>query len=254
VTLVAGRDDVQLAGTVTDLTPDESAALLATLNAHFAGDGIAFVAPRPDAWFVRTDTAPDLTSTSLDIAQGRTLRALLPTGHDAGTWRRWQNEIQMLLHEHPVNAARENRGAAVANSVWFAAGGTLPARGDASIRTYANGGIATALAHHAHAPAKAMPDNLRAAMAGVERAAMLVVAFATLPDLATLDRNWLDPAWTALSRGGVDTVTIIGSGDDGAAIWNAKRPSAWDRLTARFRTPAAMPHLAAARAQLAADV
>ncbi len=39
VTLVAGRDDVLLAGRVDDLAGDETAALLATLNDHFADDG-----------------------------------------------------------------------------------------------------------------------------------------------------------------------------------------------------------------------
>ena len=49
VTLVAGRDDVLLAGRVTDLDRDEAAALAATLAAHFASDAVAFHVPRPDA-------------------------------------------------------------------------------------------------------------------------------------------------------------------------------------------------------------
>ncbi len=61
VTLVAGRDDVHLAGMVRDLGADEAARLTATLNAHFAADGMAFVAPRPDAWFVRAAVAPAIS-------------------------------------------------------------------------------------------------------------------------------------------------------------------------------------------------
>ncbi len=127
VTLVAGHDDVHLAGAVRDLAAEEAAALIDTLNAHFAADGIAFVAPRPDAWFVRAAIAPAITTRPLDAVAGRTLRECLPQGSDAGTWRRWQNEIQMLLHEHPVNAARERAGRAPANSVWLADGGSHPA-------------------------------------------------------------------------------------------------------------------------------
>ena len=52
VSLVAGRTDVALAARIDDLDGDETGALLATLNAHFGGDGLAFHAPRSDAWFV----------------------------------------------------------------------------------------------------------------------------------------------------------------------------------------------------------
>jgi len=34
-------------------------------------------------------------------------------------WRRLQNELQMLLHDHPVNAAREARGELAINGIWF---------------------------------------------------------------------------------------------------------------------------------------
>ncbi len=46
----------------------------------------------------------------------------------------------MLLHEHPVNAARERAGRPPANSVWFSGGGTLPPRAApaSSIRTFAD--------------------------------------------------------------------------------------------------------------------
>ncbi len=107
VTLTVGRDDVAFAGIVDDLARDDADALVATLNAHFADDDLAFVAPRPDALFARVATPPRLSTHPPVAMPDQPLRMRLPEGPDAGVWRRWQSEIQMLLHEHPVNAARE---------------------------------------------------------------------------------------------------------------------------------------------------
>ena len=112
VTLAVGRSDVRLAGVIADLTRADADALIATLNAHFAGDGLAFVAPRPDAFFVRAPSTPRLATHSPGAALGRPLHQLLPEGADADAWRRWHSEVEMLLHEHPVNVERERAGLA----------------------------------------------------------------------------------------------------------------------------------------------
>jgi hypothetical protein len=51
-TLEAGRDDVRLRGIVWDLDDAETAALVETLNAHFAADGLRFVAPTANCWLI----------------------------------------------------------------------------------------------------------------------------------------------------------------------------------------------------------
>ncbi len=233
VTLVAGHDNVHLAGVARDLAAEEAAALIDTLNAHFAADGVAFVAPRPDQWFVRAAVAPAITTQPLDAVAGRTLRECLPEGRDAGTWRRWQNEIQMLLHEHPVNAARETAGRPPANSVWFSAGGRRAARGQlrAPIRTWANGGIAAALAAHVGTPALPLEDELGAILGAPPDDATLVVALDQASELADVERAWAAPASRALSRGTFENVTLMGDGVGHAAVWTARRQNAWGRLT-----------------------
>ena len=87
----------------------------------------------------------------------------MPRGADGGTWKRWQNEIGMLLHEHPVNVEREANGNVPVNGVWFWGGGRLadvsrvPARrersrqdasvGEANTRWYASMRLPACLAH-----------------------------------------------------------------------------------------------------------
>jgi hypothetical protein len=251
VTLVAGRDDVRLTGTVGDLTADEAAVLVDMLNVHFAGDGLAFVAPRPNAWFVRAPGQPAVATRPLDAVAGRSLRALLPTGADAPTWRRWQSEMQMLLHEHPVNAARERAGQVLANSVWFSCGGTRPSCGpdSKSIRTWANEGIAAALAAHAGTPAQVLPHGLGAVLAMAAKSDTIVVALDAPLDVAAVERAWAVPAWAALARGMLAAVTLIADGGGDAAAWTARRPRLWQRIAGGFVTRDLEALLAAARAE-----
>ena len=249
VTLVAGRDDVRLTGAVSDLAAHESAALLETLNAHFTVDGLVFVAPRPDRWFVRAPDRPALATRPLAAVTGRTLRHLLPMGADSGTWRRWQNEIQMLLHEHPVNAARERAARPPVNSVWFSFGGTAPERGPAAavIRTYAADGIAAALAAYSGAPAQALPERLDPRSAHAPEGAVIVVALDAPLELGDVERSWAAPAWAMLARGKLDALTLMADYDGDAAIWTARRPGLWRRMSGGIAPPALAPLVAAAR-------
>ncbi|MCZ7655242.1 MAG: hypothetical protein M5R42_14705 [Rhodocyclaceae bacterium] len=49
---------------------------------------------------------------------GRTIEPFLPQGDDAREWRRFINEAQVLLHNHPINMAREAEGRPTVNSLW----------------------------------------------------------------------------------------------------------------------------------------
>ncbi|MDP1995730.1 MAG: hypothetical protein Q8J90_00885 [Gallionella sp.] len=103
---------------------DEAGQLCATLNEHFAGQGMEFFAPHPQRWYVRVDGLPDIATVPLSQAAGRNVHDLLPKGRDAARWHQVFNEIQMLLFAHPVNEAREARGALPVNSLWLWGGGS----------------------------------------------------------------------------------------------------------------------------------
>ncbi|MBW8847759.1 MAG: hypothetical protein JF607_22585 [Burkholderiales bacterium] len=62
------------------------------------------------------DALDELTAPSIERAAGRPIEPWLP---DSRVLRRWQNEAQMLLHEHPLNVEREARGEHAINSVWI---------------------------------------------------------------------------------------------------------------------------------------
>lgn len=79
-------------------------------------------------WFLRADDWQDLCTSTMDAACGHNIDIWMPKGTQERAWRKLQNEIQMLWHIHPVNAAREMRGENIVNSAWLHGGSNaLPA-------------------------------------------------------------------------------------------------------------------------------
>lgn len=122
---------------VTAMAPQSLALEAAESRAFFdslaelwpAEDGWQAAWLAPTEWLVAHSSLAGLASASLDRVVLRNVDAWMP---EARRLRTLQNELQMLLHRHPLNAAREARGALPVNSVWIsgcgvAAAGTLPA-------------------------------------------------------------------------------------------------------------------------------
>ncbi len=124
VHLHVSRDNVQLLDShVLKPTQTEADAIVATLNEHLAGDGLSIHAPDAARWYMRIPEAETPDTTPLWRANGANVFDHLPENADNDTgkikWRRLQNELQMLLHDHPVNTAREARGELAINGIWF---------------------------------------------------------------------------------------------------------------------------------------
>lgn len=108
------------------LSAEEGAILLADLNQHFTQEGLCFHAASSGRWYLQTERQADMQTSLLNQAAGYDVREFQPQGPDAGYWKRIMNEMQMLLHEHPLNQAREARGELAVNSVWLSGQGRLP--------------------------------------------------------------------------------------------------------------------------------
>jgi hypothetical protein len=103
----------------TEISAAEAASMCASLNEHFAGQGMEFFAPHPQRWYVRLRALPSIRTRHLSQVTRIDVRSALPTGEEAPHWHRVFNEIQMLLFAHPINETREARGEPAINSVWF---------------------------------------------------------------------------------------------------------------------------------------
>lgn len=117
---------VLLAADDIPLSQDEADALADAVAAHFGAE-LSPKPVRPHHWYVRLPHPPSLTTTPLSAALGSDVDPLLPQGRDAMRFRAHLNEVQMLLHAHPLNLQREARGELAINSLWLWGGGTRPA-------------------------------------------------------------------------------------------------------------------------------
>ena len=134
-----------------DLDAATSAALAAPLAEHLRSENITLHALRPGLWLLHSPagTPPAMTTSSLDSVCGRDVRPFLPEGADSARWHRLLTEMQMLLHAHAANDAREARGQMAVNSVWLWGGGTLPPPAAAPYATvWSDDACVRALAHH----------------------------------------------------------------------------------------------------------
>jgi hypothetical protein len=67
-------------------------------------------------------TAPEPSS----VVDLRNPNDYLPAGKDAAEFRKLLSEIEMALHDHPVNVERELKGLQPVNSLWLWGGGFAP--------------------------------------------------------------------------------------------------------------------------------
>ena len=225
----------------------EADALCAALNAHFSGE-LAFLALRPDRWCVRADRiAADLRTTPPLAAAGRDANAHLPRGADAKRWHALANEAQMLLHDHPVNAAREERGVPALNSVWLWGAGRLPDRSTGPWHSVlADEPLALGLAHIAGMRHQALPQDADQWLARAPQDGRHLIvldqlrAARALDDpaahgarLAALETTWFAPLLQALRSARVGMLTVhaldrsfVTARGDLRRFWRRPRPLA----------------------------
>ncbi len=188
-----------------DLTPAEAGALIDSLNLHFAADGLQFFAPQPNRWYLKLQSPADIATVSRSRATGGDVHQYLPQGPAAMVWHQRLNEIQMLLYTHPVNVAREERGAVPVNSVWLAGGGTLPQK----LRSpfdgiWAGNALVSGLALVSGCAIEPQPASAGAWLAEASAGAHLIV----LDDAADWAQDWLMPLRQALNAGKVGRLTL----------------------------------------------
>ncbi|MEZ5540890.1 MAG: hypothetical protein R3F42_02485 [Pseudomonadota bacterium] len=204
------------------ITQDEADALVAGINALQTGQDWSLRAPHPQRWYLELATAPRMHTTAPAQAAGRNIDDFLPRGEDAARWQAVLTELQMLLHDHPVNRARELRGEPVINSLWLWGGGVLPLTLAAQVdAVYADDALALGLARHAGIPRGRVPSAvetlLPVAPAG-QRALLVLDSLAWpahyndiegwLTQLDQLETCWFAPLLAALGAGRIGTLVI----------------------------------------------
>jgi hypothetical protein len=239
VHFAVSRDNVQLFDSHVVLpTAAEMEAIAATLNKHFVQDGISVHFPDRARGYVRVPTLPTYEApraTPLWAMPGANVFDNLPQQQHADAkinWRAITNEVQMLLHDHPVNIEREQRAKPAINGLWFWGAG------DANVKpakkfdcVVARLILARGLTQASNAKLISLPKNddarnanIHAGFQGIASAisgeTLIVLHQATREiraqsadswrDAVTMiDRDWIAPAIAAFDRNEIETLTIV---------------------------------------------
>jgi hypothetical protein len=212
------RDRIVLAATgPADLTPEDAHALADAIGRHF-GAALPLLAPHPQRGYLRFPVPLELVTTPPSLGIGRAVDTLLPSGRDAAALRVQLNELQMLLHAHPVNEAREARGCLPVNGLWVWGGGVQPAITNGGVTLYAENDEVRAFAHACRAHVQPLPARLDVALPGTPAVLLLDTlagpacmgdAFAWRAAMLALEENWFAPLARDLRRTGNRGLRIV---------------------------------------------
>jgi hypothetical protein len=207
--------------------------LCQAFNVAFADLGYALLAARAGRFLAYGPAlSGEIDTTDPARCLGATLSDALPRGSGAGALRRLGSEIEMWLHEHPINARRAAAGLMPISTLWpWGGGAPLPAhierstaeKGSPSVAVFSDDAYVEGLTHLlgvrcrpavASLASVAAPDSPRvvatlelfsASAAQSEGAA----AVTPLRSLDSLDREWIAPALDRLARGALARCALI---------------------------------------------
>ena len=208
----AGMNDIVAVTLSGDARPtaDDLTELSASLSRHLVDAGVELIATG-ERWLLRAARALDVRTVHPAAATARGLKASLPEGPDAGELRRLMTELQMLMHEHPVNARRARAGLPDINAIWPWGQGASPlpqSRGtERWPRAIASQPYVRGIYRLHGAAVDDLPRDGGDVLAGDEPARELLVVV-DAADLAELDARWIAPLSAALREGRLLSLSV----------------------------------------------
>ncbi len=203
------------------LADDEARPLFELARPYFEELGKTLVYGGADLWFLRADDWSGLDTASPDAAVAQNLSDWVPEGAAALAYRKLQNEIQMLWHEHPVNQARQARALVPVNSFWLWAGAqgsaTSPPAAAAKALAVAGGPswMMALAAPELRAPSAAQMLQRAAQSGGASVMLADLISSAVAGDwadwlahLQRIEQQWCAPLLDAVQAGRIDSVTL----------------------------------------------
>jgi len=229
---------VLVASEALQLQVEESAALLETINAHFVADGWQLRAPHPQRWYLKLEEAEAIRTTPLPYVMGRGVNPYLPQGKHRQQWHGWLNELQMLLHSHPVNQQRVQAGKLPVNSVWFWGEGSLPTVREATWdQVYGDDILLEAMAKLVgtrHAPLTAYEPHTACGhclvvMSSCDTAVREKDVFRWLACIEAIQNRYLLPLLHNLKQHRESTITLLPANGYQYRLTQRRRPRWWHR-------------------------
>lgn len=233
------HDQILLADSrVFRISMEEADQLTRLLNRHFEENGqeMVFMPLRPDRWYLRVTAIPPVETHLLSEVANKGLRELLPFGTNNKIWRGLFNEIQMLLHEHPLNQSREAHGEPAINGTWFWGGGILPqSMTSRYTHVWTDEVLAASLALASGADQLRLPPDAATWHQSAVSGNHLVVldslhgksqyadAYGWRESLKELERSWFMPLWAMCRQGKFTQLTLTSTGSRNTQSFTLKR-------------------------------
>lgn len=229
-----------------NLTTDEAYCLFEVARPILESLSSRLLAPTPMHWYIGDEQISMLRLCSPLRTVGRNIDLWVPYGTEGRIWRKLQNEIQMLWHDHPVNQARIERGDLPINGIWLFGSGSLPqlplSFPFSSI--FSNNPLLLGISKLAHKKIAALPyhfDDIYADSQQLENDDSDLSTLIWFDDLISpatqqdwtvwlklfseIEHNWLEPAYRALCRRHLKQLTLVLMSEQG---WLTLIPKAND--------------------------
>jgi hypothetical protein len=240
--LLAGLKTLHLpANGLLRLAPEEAAEMASEFAKVFGGDGLELQPAGAAGFVLRGFAAPGvLTVEPTRLAQS--LETNLPSGAGSAELRALASELEMWLHELPLNRRREARGEPRISSLWLWGGGESPrdplragAAADAEPMAdeaatrwsllVADDVWVEALAQLAGVPFAPLGDSLPPLLAS-DDASVCVVATRGAVDHVGLETAFIAPAMAALEAGRMER-WVLAANDRWIAATRGDRWRVW---------------------------
>lgn len=212
------------AGNALQIQTAEAEQWCAGLTDFYRDDGWQFHVCRPDLWLLTLPEAPAWQVPPVFDIIGQIDGTLRAEGAAEHSWLSRQTEIQMWLHSHPLNSARNANGLPPVNALWLWP--DLPGSRTSPFTAGDSPWLTPAQAEQHTAPANL--DALLAA-AGSASSGLLFLehmlpardgadAHAYAAIVADWETNWFAPAWQYLKSGRLSQLDILTDGSQGGCL------------------------------------
>ena len=227
------------------VSDDEAARLAETVNARCRDDGLVLKVAHAERWYLRVDDTSGCDAPAPEaVGVGATFESALPTGTPGRRWRAMLNELQMLLHEHPVNESREREGNRAINSVWLW-GATPCGEPPDGVTAWSDHPLVRGAWTGTKSACVPMPDAASGWMGNYAGGPGLVATDRLQRSLARRDADawreqrasllsaWIEPLCALLRRRDIPSLAVFA--DDGA-VWALESPRRFWSLPWRRRS------------------
>mgnify|MGYP003670325738 CR=1 FL=1 len=222
------------------ITKEEAEQFTNKLNHNLSNNGLVLLPLQPDRWYIRTTNTPAIRTHTLNKVTCENINNFLPSGEEGITWNKIFNETQMLLHEDPLNQAREARGELAINSIWFWGGGIMPQSVESPYtHIWSNDDFPRALAiasdtQHLRLPSNATiwqqsaaPGNHLVVLDALHVKAKYKDAYGWRLYMKELEQNWFQPLHKALQKGNIDQLTITTNNESACLNFTISHSDLW---------------------------